>query len=262
MENLTPDQLAKEQDQLIAAGSSISFREIYNQEITIPMVKAKYYRPSDVDDVFVTINGIFREVSEQAHRQNKALTEAREDLIKTQELVEEKDRLITKLQKQNTAVEAHLDNMVAKVSELSKQPEVDSEEVEHLKSQVAYLTAENTKLRTNHDAIARELSDKETAYKRLLDSTSARFEEVKDVTEKVKDLDKLISDLDMAKESNQLLSYELETMRLELVNARNDVAIEQGKALTVTDEYKALDKEYQLLKYKFENLQKLQRLKR
>lgn len=67
------------QDQLLLAGSKISHRDIYNQQIGLPLHRKKYYNAEEVDKVFVLINGVLTDVSKNAFRMNKSLEDARSE---------------------------------------------------------------------------------------------------------------------------------------------------------------------------------------
>ena len=88
---VSADQLVETQDNLLLAGSKITFKDIYNREMDIPLVKGKYYRAEEVDDVFILLNGVLTDISEQAFRQNKQVTQLQEDLqeLRNRPVVEE-----------------------------------------------------------------------------------------------------------------------------------------------------------------------------
>ena len=83
--NITPSELNHEQDQLLVAGAKISYLDIYNEQMRIPLVKNKFYKARDVDSLFVTMNGVLIDVSKHAHRQNFLLSESRKDLTHAQD---------------------------------------------------------------------------------------------------------------------------------------------------------------------------------
>lgn len=87
--NITPSQLNHEQDQLLVAGAKISYLDIYNEQMRIPLVKNKFYKARDVDSLFVTMNGVLIDVSKHAHRQNFLLSESRKDLTHAQDEIAE-----------------------------------------------------------------------------------------------------------------------------------------------------------------------------
>jgi hypothetical protein len=83
--NTTPSELTFEQNQLLVAGSKISYNDIYQKQVGIPVVKGKYYKAHDVEKVFVDFNQILKGVSEHGHAQHRILTDVRQELGETQE---------------------------------------------------------------------------------------------------------------------------------------------------------------------------------
>lgn len=96
--DITPADLTPNQDMLNLAGSKVSFRDIYEREINLPVVRNKYYMTSDVDDLFILINGMLTNISEQAYRNNNVLMDARKQ---NEELM----RQLTKLKAENESLQ-------------------------------------------------------------------------------------------------------------------------------------------------------------
>lgn len=186
---ITPDNLTEAQDQLLAAGSRISFRDIYNQEIDIPLHKGKFYMASDVDNLFILINGVLTDVSEHAHRSSKALAESRAETQKLQEELQQAAGLFEELDSQNQALEAHLNTLITSMSENT----VQNEQVEALvsenqslsdklnqienESQVLKDTLTATRNKYNDavndvEKLRSDLIDVQEAYSRLIEDTS------------------------------------------------------------------------------------------
>ena len=91
VQHATPSTLEESQDQLLLAGSKITFTDIYNKEREIPLVKGKYYRADDVDNTFILLNGVLTDVSQQAFRKNKQMVDLQEEITRLQdELAQEK----------------------------------------------------------------------------------------------------------------------------------------------------------------------------
>lgn len=116
--NVVPSELSHEEDQLLVAGAKISYLDVYNKQMEIPLVKKKFYKAVDVDNVFVLMNGILTDVSKHAHRQNYLLTESRKDL-------EEKNQQLEQLGRENEA-------MREIIMDLQDQQGVPSEELERV----------------------------------------------------------------------------------------------------------------------------------
>ncbi len=91
VQHATPSTLEESQDQLLLAGSKITFTDIYNKEMEIPLVRGKYYRADDVDNTFILLNGVLTDVSQQAFRKNKQMVDLQEEITRLQdELTQQK----------------------------------------------------------------------------------------------------------------------------------------------------------------------------
>ena len=80
VQHATPGTLDESQDQLLLAGSKITFTDIYNKEMDIPLVKGKFYRADDVDNTFILLNGVLTDVSQQAFRKHKQMIDLQEEV--------------------------------------------------------------------------------------------------------------------------------------------------------------------------------------
>lgn len=221
--NLTPNDLKPQQDMLLLAGSKVSFTEIYHQEIDLPMFKNKYYKAEDVDDLFVLMNGIFTQVSEQAFRNDKALSESRESLSNSQADVKNASDTIAQLKKQladvqtaNNDMQKQLAAAVNKQVTMVQQPQQDP---------------------INQD-LAQQLADKNADYQRLLTSSSAKMNE-QDAT-----INELQQTNDSLNTQVQILSSEVEKVKTETANQKD--TSETG-----------LQSKFDMLSYKYANLKKL-----
>lgn len=209
--NITPQDLAQEQDMLLLAGSKLSFREIYAQEIDLPMVKGKYYTAKDVDNLFVVLNGVLTSVSEQAFRNDKALSTAREALSSAEKDVESIENRLNESEVANN-------NMVQEISQL--------------KQQLATLEDNSNKQASslNEEKLAQQLEDKSNDYTRLLESASSKMSEqatiienltdenenlklqLQSVIDELQDLSNLTSDTGLQSEFN-MLQYKYDNLR-------------------------------------------------
>lgn len=241
------------QDQLLAAGSKISFRDIYNQEIDIPLYKGKYYRAEDVDGVFVMINGVLMDVSKHAHRSSKALTLSREETQDAKSQLAKTEEALGAAKKQNETLEAHLNTLIQKVSDYSlaaSEDNLDNEyvnqletEVETLRKDKSELEVEYSNLQSDYDAsqssieslqsqlseLTSQLNDQQEAYTRLLEDVS-----------NTADAKALADELAYANESISQLNTENE----DLVNHNNQLSQTLNK---VKQSYKQLQLSYQQL---------------
>ena len=80
VQHVTPRTIDETQDQLLLAGSKITFSDIYNKEMDIPLVKGRYYRADDVDNTFILLNGVLTDIGQQAFRKNKQMVELQEEV--------------------------------------------------------------------------------------------------------------------------------------------------------------------------------------
>lgn len=231
-------------------------------EIKIPIHKKQYYKAEDVDNLFVTINGVFKDVSAQAHRDQKALSLARQELQKAKDELEEKDALLSRVQSQNNQLEEHLSEMIVHVT--SKDTEIESERLTELEQQILklesrdrYLTAESKKDKATIESLTAQLEDKTSDYDRLLSSSAQRFDELETIIKDLKDnnidnstVDKLnndIADLSSTNKSKDLI----------IGNLENEVDVLKSTIDDRDDKINELSEQLELLQYKFEQLQSL-----
>ena len=76
---VTPHTIDETQDQLLLAGSKLTFSDIYAKEMKLPIVKGRYYQADDVDDTFILLNGVFTDIGQQAFRKHKQMTLLQEE---------------------------------------------------------------------------------------------------------------------------------------------------------------------------------------
>lgn len=218
---------------LLLAGSKVSFAEIYHQEIDLPMFKNKYYKAEDVDNLFVLMNGIFTQVSEQAFRNDKALSEARESLSNSQAEVKKASDTIAQLKEQLTAVQTANNDMQTQLAEaVNKQVAMAQQSPPQQQDMI------------NQDLV-KQLADKTDDYQRLLTSSSAKMNEQNaTINEQNATINELRQTNDSLNTRVQTLSSEVEKIKAEAANQKD--ASETG-----------LQSKYDMLSYKYENLKKL-----
>lgn len=169
-ENLRPSDLTQEQDMLLLAGSKVSFREIYAREMNLPTVRNKFYKAEDVDDLFILINGMFTDISEQAYRQNKALTSTRKDLDlekgEKARLKGDNENLVSQIQ----TLQNQNGDLKTKLEQKPNNDHIDTEEIDSLKTELANQQAAYTRLAqtaaeklTNQQKILRRLNQEKMA---------------------------------------------------------------------------------------------------
>ena len=221
---VTPDTITEEQDQLLAAGSKISFRDIYNQEIDIPLHKGKFYLASDVDDLFILINGVLADVSKHAHRNSKALSASRAE---TQNLLNELSQaaeLLDDAETQNKLLEQHIGNLIDSVSNNSlttigsdsdQSYEALQQELTDAQNEVEVLGNTLTAVQNNYNKTVSELEETQTeltevrdAYTRLMTETvendNSEFDQIVDQLHD--DNQYLLSHIDSLEEKQTLLA--------------------------------------------------------
>jgi len=77
---VTPHTIDEAQDQLLLAGSKLTFSDIYTKEMKLPIVKGRYYKADDVDDTFILLNGVLTDIGQQAFRKHKQTTLLQEEV--------------------------------------------------------------------------------------------------------------------------------------------------------------------------------------
>lgn len=101
MEQIQPttETLELQEDILQAAGSKMSFTDILNKEHEIPLYRnGKFYKPEDVVRVFVTLNGVLKDVSTKAYSNKEQAEELRREIEALQETIASRDAQIEQLQ--------------------------------------------------------------------------------------------------------------------------------------------------------------------
>ena len=77
---VTPHTIDEAQDQLLLAGSKLTFSDIYTKEMKLPIVKGRYYKADEVDDTFILLNGVLTDIGQQAFRKHKQTTLLQEEV--------------------------------------------------------------------------------------------------------------------------------------------------------------------------------------
>ena len=80
VQSVTPHTIDEAQDQLLLAGSKLTFSDIYAKEMKLPIVKGRYYKADDVDDTFILLNGVLTDIGQQAFRKHKQTTLLQEEV--------------------------------------------------------------------------------------------------------------------------------------------------------------------------------------
>lgn len=224
--NMTPNDLSHEQDVLLLAGSKMSYRDIYTRELDLPSYKGKYYSIKDVDNLFVLFNGILTNVSTQAFRNNKALSEAREnseEAIAAKVQAEKSARdLYTKLQKMNEIVES-LKMQIAESQ--NQEPVADISKLENVTKQLSDKSAAYTRLLQSS---SEKMSNQQAQLKQLIDENAELKEQLTVSTTQLQELTELATDM----------SGNLQTLQNKM-----------SKTVSKSD--------YELLQYKYDKLKKL-----
>ena len=236
--NITPQDLSQEQDMLLLAGSKLSFREIYAQEIDLPLVKGKYYTAKDVDNLFVVLNGVLTSVSEQAFRNDKALSTAREAAASAEKDVESIKNKLNEYEMANNNL---------------------TQEISQLKQQLNMLSGNSdTQVPSaNEEELAQQLKRKSDDYTRLLESTSEKMSEQSEI-------------IDTLTDENENLKLQLQSVideLQELSNSTSDTGLQsefnmlqykyENLRTLATKRIQELTNENNMLQYKYENLRTL-----
>lgn len=251
-DNITPQHLSQEQDMLLLAGSKLSFREIYAQELDLPLVKGKYYTAKDVDNLFVVLNGVLTSVSEQAFRNNKALSIAREAAVSSEKDVE--------------SIKSKLNEYELANNKLTQEISQLNQEISQLKQQLNIL-ADNSKVSSaNEEELSQQLERKSDAYTRLLESTSEKISEQSETIENLTDenenlklqLQSVIDELQELQELRGLQELSNNTSDARLQSELNNLQYEYENLRTSsTERIQELSNENNILQYKYDNLKTL-----
>lgn len=126
MEQIQPttETLQLQEDILQAAGSKMSFTDILNKEHEIPLYrKGKFYKTEDVLRVFVTLNGVLKDVSTKAYSNKEQVEELRREIGALQDEITSRDAQIEQLElEMSTAINtSEADVLRDKVKSLENQ---------------------------------------------------------------------------------------------------------------------------------------------
>ena len=160
MNHLTPSQLTESQDQLLSAGSKLSFTDIYNKEMSIPLVKGKFYRAEDVDDTFILINGVLADIGQQTFSQSKQLVALQEEVSQlksyeqqVEDMQSQIDSLQAQLEKRENdlrqfvlATKDTVDGQASHIQELESENDAMGEMIERLVQRLEEVTETSNNL--------------------------------------------------------------------------------------------------------------------
>lgn len=135
----TPSTLEESQDQLLLAGSKLTFADIYNKQMDIPPVKGKYYRADDVDNTFILMNGVLTDVSQQAFRKNKQMVELQEEVSRLRSD-------ITKLEHDVSTKDNIQELLHKREGELKKLAIASKQKIDFQQQEITRLNQENDQL--------------------------------------------------------------------------------------------------------------------
>ena len=160
MNHLTPSQLTESQDQLLSAGSKLSFTDIYNKEMSIPLVKGKFYRAEDVDDTFILINGVLADIGQQTFSKSKQLVALQEEVSQlksyeqqVEDMQSQIDSLQAQLEKRENdlrqfvlATKDTVDGQASHIQELESENDAMGEMIERLVQRLEEVTETSNNL--------------------------------------------------------------------------------------------------------------------
>lgn len=160
MNHLTPSQLTESQDQLLSAGSKLSFTDIYNKEMSIPLVKGKFYRAEDVDDTFILINGVLADIGQQTFSKSKQLVALQEEVSQlksyeqqVEDMQSQIDSLQAQLEKRENdlrqfvlATKDTVDGQASHIQELESENDAMCEMIERLVQRLGEVTETSNNL--------------------------------------------------------------------------------------------------------------------
>lgn len=142
---VTPHTIDEAQDQLLLAGSKLTFSDIYAKEMKLPIVKGRYYKADDVDDTFILLNGVLTDIGQQAFRKHKQTTLLQEE-------VNELRGRVADLEAQLAAANDGLQETLAKrESDLRKLALASKQKINYQDHIISQLKSENAQLNVEND---------------------------------------------------------------------------------------------------------------
>ena len=215
-------QATEGEDFLLLAGSKLSAKEIYNQELDLPLDRSgKHYDAAEVDNLFVIINGVFTSISEQAYRTDKSLKQLRADLEVAKANLATSNAVQTQMEQQLNTVRAQRDELQSQVAK-----SVPTESYQQ--------NMDLSQQRVNN--LSKQLEDRNRDYSEMLQSTS---DEMQQQADKIEELNAQISDL---RAKNNKLQSE-----------NNDLQNRPAETNVDSD----LQREYDKLTYKYDSIQSM-----
>lgn len=218
--NLRPSDLNQEQDMLLLAGSKVSYREIYAREISLPVAHNKYYNADDVDDLFILMNGMFTDISEQTYRQNKALAQTRKELTtvngQNTQLKADNENLasqVQELQNKNGDLQTELDNAKTRLHQKAKQDEAhaeDNAEMDQLRVELSNQEASYTRLA---QTASEKLTQQQAALKKLNAEKAALAREVIRLRGENSQLNDQLAETTVLKKDYDLVQYQYKSLQ-------------------------------------------------
>lgn len=199
MENNTTPDLS--QDWLISAGSNMSLRDIYDEQLKLPIHRNKYYKTEQVDALFVTINGILSDISKQACISTKALSSAREESSFYQKQAQDAMQLAEEQERTISALQSNIDKLLVKMAN----------------------TDQTEKLERALEEKEQALNEKSEDYRRLLETSA---DKVVDLQKQNEAKDKTIQTLS---DDNKQLTEKAQELETKVEELRGDTATLQTK---------------------------------
>lgn len=213
-------QATEGEDFLLLAGSKLSAKEIYNQELDLPLDRSgKHYDAAEVDNLFVIINGVFTSISEQAYRTDKSLKQLRADLEVAKANLATSNAVQTQMEQQLNTVRAQRDELQRQVA--NSVPTESYQQNMDLSQQ----RVEN---------LSKQLEDRNRDYSEMLQSTSDEMQQQAD------EIEELNAQITILRDQNEKLQAE----NNELQNRPSEV-------------HGDLQHEYDKLKYKYDSIQRM-----
>lgn len=146
----TPHTLSEAQDQLLLAGSKLTFTDIYEMEMKLPIIKGKFYRADDVDNTFILLNGVLTDVSQQAFQQQRQWLSLQEEHQATKQQLQEAETVREDLQQQLTKRNQDLQTL-ARASKMK---------INQLEAQIKQLQTENNELGDLIDQLVDKINER------------------------------------------------------------------------------------------------------
>ena len=143
---VTPHTIDETQDQLLLAGSKLTFSDIYAKEMKLPIVKGRYYKADDVDDTFILLNGVLTDIGQQAFRKHKQTTLLQEEANELRGRVADLEAQLAAASELQSALDKREDDLRTLALASKQKADYQNHVISQLQTENAQLNAENDEM--------------------------------------------------------------------------------------------------------------------